>query len=355
MKKERIGTILNISFVTLVLVGLIVYMITVDGVANITNVLKEVDYSWVSIGLVLTIIYWALEGLCFYVVSKKLYAKQTFSSSFRLAMIGRLFNNITPMSCGDQPAQLVAMKKEGKSISNGASILLTRFIVYQIVLVVYTLIIMAFQYSYFKDLVSNFMYFAIIGFGINALVVVFLILLAINENLVFNMVKFFIILLGKIRIVKKVDENINKFRDVVADFRKQLGIIKKEKSMIIQMAIYTAIEITVLYAITYAVYRALGHNTADFITIISAQTLLNLVTVYMPTPGAGLAAEGGFYAVFKTFFSANTLNMGILFWRIYTFYLPIIVGAIFLLQKPQKIADDVVEDKVVSEVLEEGR
>lgn len=355
MKKGKIGTVLNITFVTLVLVGLIVYMVNVDGVDNITNILKQANYSWLVIGLTLTVVYWLLEGLCFYVVSKKIYARQTFMSSFRLAMIGRLFNNITPMSCGDQPAQLVAMKKEGKSISNGASILLTRFIVYQIVLVVYTLIIMAFQYSYFKDIVNNFMYFAIIGFGINALVVIFLILIAINENLVFNIVKFVIVLLGKIKIIKKVDENINKFKEVVTDFRTQLGIIKKERLMIIQMAIYTAIEITVLYAITYAVYRALGHNIADFITIISAQTLLNLVTVYMPTPGAGLAAEGGFYAVFKTFFAANTLNMGILFWRIYTFYLPIIVGAIFLLQKPERIGDDVVEDKVENEVVEEGR
>lgn len=353
MKKGKISTVLNISFVTLVFVALIVYMITVDGVDNVINILKHADYTWVVVGLILTIIYWALEGLCFYVVSKKIYPKQTFMSSFRLAMIGRLFNNITPMSCGDQPAQLVAMKKEGKSISNGASILLTRFIVYQVVLVVYTLIIMAFQYSYFKGLVNNFMYFAIIGFGINALVVIFLILIAINENLVFSVVKFFIKLLGKIRIVKKVDENINKFKEVVTDFRIQLGIIKKEKFMIIQMAVYTAIEITVLYAITYAVYRALGHSSADFITIISAQTLLNLVTVYMPTPGAGLAAEGGFYAVFKTFFAANTLNMGILFWRIYTFYLPIIVGLVFLMQKPQKIGDDEVEDKEESKAIEE--
>jgi uncharacterized protein (TIRG00374 family) len=181
------------------------------------------------------------------------------------------------------------------------------------------------------------MYLAIIGFFINTLVIIFLIMLAVNEKIVFNIVKFFINILAKMRIVKNVDKQIDKFKDIVDEFREQFKIMRTEKIMILKTAIYTAIEITVLYSITYVVYRAFGQNNESFITILSAQALLSLVTVYMPTPGAGVAAEGGFYIMFNTFFQSNTINLSILFWRMYTFYLPIFVGIVFFLNKPKEL------------------
>ena len=335
MKNKKISNIINITFILLVFVGLPIYMFQVEGVSNVIKVLKGVNYWWVMIGLILTVFYWLLEGICFYILTKNIYKKQKFISSFRLAMIGRLFNNITPFSCGDQPAQLVTMNKEGKSLSDGVSILLTRFIVYQAVLIIYTLIIIIFKYMYFKQLIHNFMYLAIIGFIINMFVILFLLAIIINEKIVYNIIKNVIMLLGKFKIIKNVDENLNSIKVTISDFRSQLNIIKKEKLMIFKICVYTVIEITVLYAITYVVYRAFGNNRVDFITILSAQALLSLITVYMPTPGAGVAAEGGFYIMFKTFFTHSTIDLAILFWRMYTFYLPIIVGLLFLMYKPK--------------------
>ena len=51
---------------------------------------------------------------------------------------------------------------------------------------------------------------------------------------------------------------------------------------------------------------------------------------FIPTPGSGLGAEGGFYLLFQSIFKEETMNMAILFWRLYTFYLPILVGTLFL-------------------------
>jgi glycosyltransferase 2 family protein len=340
MKKKN-SNILSILFIVLVFLGLIYYMVTVDGIDNIIYLINNIDYSWVIIGLVLTVIYWLLEGLCFFEITKKIYVKQKFYSSFRLAVIGRLFNNITPMSAGDQPMQLLIMKKEGKSYSDGASILLTRFIVYQIVLVIYTTIVIIFKYSYFNELIDNFLYLAIIGFVINLIVVIFLIFLAINEKFVYNIFKFITKILNKLKIIKDMDMFNDKFKNVVNDFKQQFQLMKKEKMTIFKVALYTFIEITVLYSITYVVYKSFLHTSVDYITIISAQALLSLITVYMPTPGAGLAAEGAFFVMFSNFFASNTMSMAILFWRIYTFYLPIIVGGIFLIFEPKNELEEV--------------
>jgi uncharacterized membrane protein YbhN (UPF0104 family) len=52
---------------------------------------------------------------------------------------------------------------------------------------------------------------------------------------------------------------------------------------------------------------------------------------FTPTPGAGLGAEGGFYILFSSVFQKGSIGMSILFWRMYTFYLPIIIGALFMI------------------------
>jgi uncharacterized membrane protein YbhN (UPF0104 family) len=57
---------------------------------------------------------------------------------------------------------------------------------------------------------------------------------------------------------------------------------------------------------------------------------------FIPTPGSGGGAEGGFLLIFNSIFKQGTINMSILFWRLYTFYLPIILGAFFLIPSKRK-------------------
>lgn len=44
-------TIINIILIAIIFIGLTIYMITVDGLDNIINLLKSVDYRWVITGV----------------------------------------------------------------------------------------------------------------------------------------------------------------------------------------------------------------------------------------------------------------------------------------------------------------
>lgn len=232
--------------------------------------------------------------------------------------------------------QAVAMVNEGKKLSNTASILLIKFIVYQATLVIYTLIFIICKYTYFKGLVSNFVYLALIGFLVNFAIIIFLLLIGINKKFVYKFLSVIYKMLGKIKIIKNVEESLKSLSLSIESFNKQFQIIKKEKLMIFKLAIYTAIQLTIYFFVTYAVYKAFGQSGASVINIISAQAFLMMVMAFVPIPGAGIAAEGGFLVIFSTFFSAETINMAILFWRIYTFYLPIVIGSVFLIINNKK-------------------
>ena len=92
----------------------------------------------------------------------------------------------------------------------------------------------------------------------------------------------------------------------------------------------------IYYAITYTIYKAFGNSGATFLQIITTQAFLMLIMTIFPTPGAGIGAEGGFLLLFDTIFKNGTINLSILFWRIYVFYLPIIVGALFFIPTKRK-------------------
>lgn len=44
-------TIINIILIAIIFIGLTIYMVTVDGLDNIINLLKSVDYRWVIAGI----------------------------------------------------------------------------------------------------------------------------------------------------------------------------------------------------------------------------------------------------------------------------------------------------------------
>ena len=324
--------IINISIVAVIFVVMAIYFFSVESIDNIISVMKNVNIWWMLAGLVLIIIYWLLEATSLYIVEKKIYPDQKFLSSLRVSMIGQLFNSITPFSSGGQPMQAVSMKMEGKKISDSATILLIKFIVYQAVLVLFSLVIIIFEYGYFRNLVSGFTKLALIGFIVNLTVILFLILIGAKKKIVKKILSAVYKLLGKIKIVKNVDEKLEKLNLSVDNFHEKFKIIKKEKKMVLKLAIVTLVQLIAFFSITYAVYRMFGQSGASLFKIISAQAFLSMIMAFVPIPGAGIAAEGGFYLIFSTFFAKETINMGVLFWRLYTFYLPIFVGVMFLIK-----------------------
>lgn len=335
--------ILNISIIIFVFIGLLIYIVLNDGLENIYYTIISAKYNYMLLSLLLIIVYWLIEAYCLHITIKQVYPKQKFLESFRVSMIGQLFNCITPFASGGQPMQAIAMKAYGKSFSKSASILLLKFIMYQSTLVIYTLIIIIFKYSYFKSLISNFASLALIGFLINFFVIAALILIGYNKKIVIKIISNIFKFLHKLKFIKHTEEKQIKIIDSITTFNKQFREIKADNKLLIKLFVYSVVELTAYFGITYAIYKGFNQSGESLINIISAQAFLDMIMSFVPVPGSGIAAEGGFLVIFSTFFDSTKINMATLFWRIYTFYLPIIVGTLFMMTNNKK-----------NEILKEG-
>ncbi len=328
--------IFNFILIVVIFVGLFIYMINVDGIDNIKQLINQVDYKWVLGGIICLIIHWLCEAINLHIPLKKMYPKQTFKNSFRVSMIGLLFNNITPFSSGGQPMQAYELTKTGKRVSNSLSAMSMKFIITQIALVITTLVVVILEFSFFVNLMQNYIWLAIVGFLVNIIAIVVVILAGIKKKIITFFTTPIIKLLGKIHIFKEPEKTIEKLDKSIDNFREQFLFMTSEKKMVLQMFITAVIQSFAYYTITYMIYRAFGNNDITLLQIIPVQAFLLLIMTFIPTPGSGLGAEGGFYLLFNSVFKNGTINMSILFWRLYTFYLPIIVGTLFLIPERTK-------------------
>ena len=334
--KNKKLNIISIILIIAIFVGLTIYMFHVDGIDNIINLLKSVDYKWVLAGIGILILWFICDALTLHLPLKTMYKDQKFSTSFKVAMIGQLFNNITPFASGGQPMQAYELTKYGRRASDAMSAMTMKFIMTQSALAVFTTTIILAQFTFLKDLMSNYLWIVVISFIVNLLAIIFVFLAGINKNIIVTICKPFIKLGSKLHIVKNYENTIEKIDNGVGNFSTQFKNMKHYPKTIISIFVLAIIQSMLYYSITYVVYRAFGNSGVSYFQIVPAQAILLLIMTFIPTPGSGIGAEGGFLLIFNSLFKQGTINMSILFWRLYTFYLPIILGAFCLIPKKSK-------------------
>lgn len=335
MKNKKIY-FLNIVIILAIMIGVLIYMITVDGIDNMLQVLQTVDYKWMTVGLICLILMWVAEAISVHIPLKKLYSKQTFANTFKVTMIGQLFNNLTPFASGGQAMQAYVFHKNGIRASDSFSILAMRFIITQTTLIIFTILVVLSEIGFFLNIFKDLVWIGIIGIFLNILLVVLIFMMGNHPSFIVKLAKpilnfFSKIKFGNFRLIKDKETSLEKFKESTANFNNQFKKMKEDKIILFKMIFYGLIQSILYYLITYCVYKGFGNSGINFLQIVTTQALLMLIMTIFPTPGAGIGAEGGFLLLFSSIFKNGTINMSILFWRIFVFYLPIIVGALFFL------------------------
>lgn len=301
-KPKTKSIILNSILILVIFIGLFIYMVNIDGIDNIIYLLNQLDYFWVFIGIICLIIYWLCESLELHLPLKKLYKNQNFFNSIKVSMIGQLFNNITPFASGGQPMQAYELTKTKKRVSDSMSVLAIKFIITQTALVLTTMIVVLFKLDFFIEILKDYIWVAIIGFIINIFAILVVILAGLKKEIITFFTTPIIKLLGKLHIFKDPNKTIEKLDESIENFRKQFKFIKSEKLLTLKVFLIASIQSFAYYSLTYVVYRAFGNSGVSFFEIIPIQALLLLIMTFIPTPGSGLGAEGGFYLLFNSIF-----------------------------------------------------
>ncbi len=327
-KKSKL---INLLIIILSVVLLLLYIMMVDGLDNIINVFASCNPYWLIVGVLIMIGYWYLEGHVLNygvgIFGPKLKAKY----SAKNCMIGQFFNNITPAATGGQPMQAYYMNKCGVGYGLATSALLLRFIAFQFSLTILCTIVIIFKYEEFAAKVQSFSVLMLIGFTINTVIAFMLILIGINKKVSAIIMHFFVRLFGKIKLVKDVNKKLEFVDNEVELFNKSFATALKHKKKILVMLILTTLQLLLFYSINIAIAFCFGVNLnyVSSLNIIAGAACVQMSSSFVPLPGAAGGAELSYYILYGGIFQDSYLSAAVLLWRMYTFYMPTIIGLYF--------------------------
>ena len=179
----------------------------------------------------------------------------------------------------------------------------------------------------------------LIGFIVNTIVIIFLFGVALWKKGTIKFLNALISLLEKMHIVKNSMRYRVYFTREVEKFHKNFMFLKNNVWAIVKSCIFTFIQLTLFLSITYVLYLGFGLEGSSLLQIMSYQAFVLMISAFIPLPGAMGAAELGFSGFFGDIFGEFT-GTAMMLWRIFTFYLPIVVGMAFTLTLKNKAIEE---------------
>lgn len=325
--------------IVLVISGVVLYVdLRSTPIAQLERAARNINL----IGLVavfgLMLLSYVFEASILAVLTKrKNEPKRSKWSFFRIPLIQALFNAITPMSTGGQPSQLAAMVQMGIEGGRATSLLLMKFIIYQIVvfLAYVTTIITGFHMVATKF--AGLAIFIAIGFLIHVSSIAFLLAILFAYNWTKKTANWIMNLLAKFINQKRVDIWRKNTLDKIETFYEESQKLKREKKKLLVCVVLTVLQLLCFYSIPYMTLVTLNVST-DWASVTQMNIMIIMFMAIIPIPGASGGAEYSFQTLFSTFISSNgTLIVGMFLWRFVTYFFGMILGIFGWIFKPQKL------------------
>ena len=324
--KKKAGK-LQIGLIVFSLVFLVFFLIKEDGISSVPLLFQGKYALMIGVACLCMLVSWLAEaGVLFFTVRSSSVPIH-YGTAFRICMIGLYFNTVTPLSTGGQPSQAYQLHKRGMSYGEAVSGLYSKFLTYQVTYTVYCAVILILQFTAFRNSQGNLVFLSLIGFVVQIAVSLGLLSMAFFKKGTTAVATGLIRLLGKLRIFKAPDRQIERLLKEIDTFHSQSREVFRQKKRLLISFLLTMVQLTAFYSVGYALYLCFASQIdAGFFTILSSQVFIALISSVVPLPGAVGAAEGSFYYFFQLYFPASVLSLVMILWRMMTFYMPLLVG-----------------------------
>lgn len=329
MKKNKILNYIGLIVLTII----VLYFSLRNDFDRIINEIININPLLLLLSLFLVFSYWFFRSIVLKnFVSKFKPGFKTFDA-FRVHMSTIFFDQVTPFASGGQPYEIYKLTKEEKlPISSSTNIVFQTFIVYQIAFLFLTTL--AFIYNLvFRIYPINPLLRSLVtlGFIINLVVGIVMFMVAFLDKINTFLINLGIKILFKLKIIKDKEKQEEKWKQNIKNFHESASFLLKDKKNFIKGILLNILSIVSLYLIPLVIFYGIG-NTEGItgITVLVTSAYVTLMGSYIPLPGGTGGLEYGFLVFFGCFVLEPKLTAAMIIWRFVTYYLGIIVGAIFI-------------------------
>lgn len=320
----------NLVFVFIMLAVVLTVVFSLNDITLILEAIKQANPWLIAMAALVFIAYMITTNLALHFVTTGLGVKLSFLDTMSIGSAEYFFNAITPFSSGGQPFQAYFYMKKGVSGDNAMSILMSNFIVYQVMMTAMSTIGLIVFYGQIKDVLNHYMFLILIGYVANMSVLGILISISTIPG-ISKIFEWIFRTVGKIKFLTKTMHRLEtKTFDFVKEFQIGMGLLFKRKRVLIGASLLRIVGLALLHSVPFVVFLALGIqlDIQDLIFVISMSLFSTTFMMWVPTPGASGGTEWAFTVIFTSLVVGSTtlLVTAMLIWRFVTYYLGMFIG-----------------------------
>lgn len=329
-KKRKIGNSIFVAVTLLLSVGILIYFLltTGGGIEELAHIARTLQGPWLLAAVLAAVAGWVLEGYGLDLLCRHLKPGWKFSHSFTVGMTGLLYSALTPFATGGQPMQIYTLSGMGMDAGEAGSVIAVKTLIYQVVMVLYALVMVVAKLHYFQTSVTNFSFLTVIGLITNCIFIALVFLFTISEKTTDRIVRYTIRLLHRMKLCRRPEERYEKIHSQLQVFHDASRLMGNSSRLYLGVSGLTVVQITLNSLIPFFIYRSFNLRGAPVTTMVAAQVFVAMVSAFVPLPGSSGGAEGSFYLFFGIYFK-SAIFPAILLWRIVTYYANILFGGIF--------------------------
>jgi uncharacterized protein (TIRG00374 family) len=329
-KTIKIPLIISIALSLAIIILILIFTINTETLNKLSKV--TIQYEYFGVAIFLAVLYWVLWGARMMVLANAMdkNVKIGLWESTKIIMANLFLAGITPAMAGGEAVRIYLLNKDGKSIGCSTAAVLGE----RLLDAIFVLIMIPIALFIFKD-IKDLSY---VGLGLTIGAVVFIIFIFFFIYAIVRPAKtkaFLIYLSGKLsRFSKKKDSGIKAIvwiNKEVDNFHDSMYCFSGHKKALVLSSFLTVVFWLVGFLIPSFILMGLG-LPPFFIESIAAQIILLVIILIPLTPGSAGIAEISLYGLYGVLIGTGTdtlIGVFIIIYRFITYYLNLIVGAIF--------------------------
>lgn len=331
INNKKIKAMVNFTLI-LISFGILFYFCFQNNhLLNLSLIFPNLNQLYLQMAFLCMILSWYFDSMVLknlvYETYQKKYKKILF---FKITMIGQYFTSLTPLGIAAQPMQILELKKYGIDKNTAASLLLRKFFIYQSCLLISSIVSSIIYFCKIKTGEIGYLCpLVITGIIFQGFIILVTTLFSINKNLTMRITKISIKILHKAKIIKSENEALDKFTKTLDKFINNNKKLCKNKKLNIKLYVFTSLQVTLSFLITFFIFKAFHHSSFPIIDITCTQSVTTTISSFTPLPGSAGTAESTFLTLFKQFFYEYEITEAMILFRFINFYFALIIGFIF--------------------------
>jgi hypothetical protein len=286
----------------------------------------DLNLYWILFTFLLFIVMWFCDATALYFILRSNEQKISIVLLFRLTLSAFFFGAITPFQAGMLPALTGFLAKHNIPVEIGLPSILLKCTINGVIRSIISIILAI----YMKDIFNGQITYILFSYG-GAVFIGYALLLNQSSlaNKIRDLLSQFFYWLGS--LIPRWKNSMNNVGDSFQSFPKTMEPLLKKKSWILPTCFFILMFWSILFSLPYPIFRSL-HLQAPFVDLAMLQAAYYMFQSFLPSPGGSGIAEVGLGYVYSMFIGGSS-PVFVFLLRLFTFYLPLAIGGIFLFGK----------------------